>query len=521
MKKKIRYLILLPLFCCLSACEQVTPDAELVENNKLVENNNKFVNDTTGLDSRNYLFSSLSMPYCYSLDKVSKLIPEKEHFKPTKISETDFESLNAYEHFIHSFYFPEWYYQSCSMFGDPQNILQKIPSLLKRQGEGFKMSERQRNAIIENRDSTVLLMKTCIEKASVIHDEFKRHIVSLKAFELIPTLIDKVESQQEIKDPYILTTLCLLMRFDYEPFRESEIYKSLYPSDSTGYYFSREAYKNSIPFTHVNYKLIKDYAVDYFELKSNELSDFVKIDEGTYSIGEKGHSTNPKREVVVQQFEISRYEITNEKFKQFVEATGYVTLAERNKDSFVFRLGLDEFEWTQDSTANWRFPNGVAYGGIEDKMNHPVTCISFIDAEAYCKWANLRLPTIEEWEIASIKEGIDRRYYFGDSLDVIYEHANIWHGKTHLMKDEKEDHLTTSPVGSFKSNPIGLFDIYGNVFEFCSNLPSSFNIYENIAATRGGSWWCSMYACGFFNSIDIGRVQKEATFSNNGFRVVR
>ena len=63
-----------------------------------------------------------------------------------------------------------------------------------------------------------------------------------------------------------------------------------------------------------------------------------------------------------------------------------------------------------------------------------MTCISFIDAEAYCKWANLRLPTIEEWEIASIKEGIDRRYYFGDSLDVIYEHANIWHGKTHLMK---------------------------------------------------------------------------------------
>ena len=340
MKKKIRYLILLPLFCCLSACEQVTPDAELVENNKLVENNNKFVNDTTGLDSRNYLFSSLSMPYCYSLDKVSKLIPEKEHFKSTKISETDFESLNAYEHFIHSFYFPEWYYQSCSMFGDPQNILQKIPSLLKRQGEGFKMSERQRNAIIENRDSTILLMKTCIEKASVINDEFKRHIVSLKAFELIPTLIDKVESQQEIKDPYILTTLCLLMRFDYEPFRESEIYKSLYPSDSIGYYFSREAYKNSIPFTHVNYKLIKDYAVDYFELKSNELSDFVKIDEGTYSIGEKGHSTNPKREVVVQQFEISRYEITNEKFKQFVEATGYVTLAERNKDSFVLKSSL-------------------------------------------------------------------------------------------------------------------------------------------------------------------------------------
>lgn len=480
-----------------------------------------FVNDTTKIDSRNYLFTTSFMAECYKSDKINKLIPKQDHFKPIKISEADFNTINAYEHFIHSFYFPEWYYQSCSMFGYPDDILLKIPSLLKRQGEGLRMSERQRNAIIEYRDSSIILMKQCIEKSNNISDEFKRIIVMLKAFELIPEMINKVESQETIKDPYILTTLCLLMRFDYEPFKESQLYKELYPTDSIGYYLSKEAYNNSITFNQSNYKKIIDFASDYFKLKSDELNEFVQINGGMFAIGEKGHSTNPRREVELKQFQISRYEITNKQFKQFIETTGYLTSAEKNKDAFVFRLGLDEFEWIQDSTANWKFPNGISQGGIEDKMNHPVTCISFVDAEAYCKWANVRLPTIEEWEVASRAGNMSERFYFGDSLDVIYEHANIWHGNTHLMKYETEDFVTTSPVGSYKSNPFGIFDIYGNVFEFCSNLPSSFAIYENVVATRGGSWWCSIYACGFFNSVDIGRVQKEATFSNNGFRVVR
>lgn len=505
------HLVLIFIFLNFSSCGQVKSDSNLEDTS--------FVNDTTGIDSRNYLFSSSSKSACFYSDKIDKLIPELGYFKSTKISENDFESLNAYEHFVHSFYFPESYYQSCSMIGYSEDILQKIPSLLKRQGEGFRMSKRQKNAIIENRDSTILLLEQCIEKSNSINDEFKRNIVNLKAFELIPSLINKVQSKVKIKDPYILTTLCLLMRYDYEPFQKSQIFNDLYPTDSTGYYLSREAYKNSIPFTQTNYQNILNYATAYFEFKINEPGEYITINEGVYSVGDKGHSTNPRREVPVKQFQISRYEITNKQFKQFIEATGYKTLAEKNKDAFVFKLGLDEFEWTQDSTANWRFPNGASEGGIEDKMNHPVTCISFVDAEAYCNWANVRLPTIEEWEVASRAGNIESIYYFGDSLNAIYEHANIWHGKTHLMKYETEDFLTTSPVGSYKPNQIGLFDIYGNVFEFCSNIPSAFELYDNVIATRGGSWWCSYYSCGFFNSVDIGRVQKEATFSNNGFRV--
>jgi sulfatase modifying factor 1 len=66
-----------------------------------------------------------------------------------------------------------------------------------------------------------------------------------------------------------------------------------------------------------------------------------------------------------------------------------------------FSPGLKEFEWMNDTTAYWRYPNGKSCGSIEDKMNHPVTSISYADVLAYCKWAKVRLPSLDEWEIAS------------------------------------------------------------------------------------------------------------------------
>jgi len=480
----------------------------------------RFVNDTSKIDLREYFFSSAAISPCYSSERLKQLMPQQDIFKRKEMDEEQFNKLTAYEHFVHSFYYPEWYYQSCSMFGYPNNVLQTIPAELKRQGEGFVMSRRQMAAITQYRDSTIILMQKCIDKKNELSDEFKKAIINLRAFELIPAIITTIENQKKVKDPYLLTTLCLLMRFNYEPFSNSYLYKELYPSVSNENFISGAAYKKSIPFTIENYKQIIKWAKAYYDLESKSLSEFVEIPGGIYQVGEKGHSFNPLRKVEVRPFQISRYEISNEQFKLFVKNTGYITLAEKNKNAFVFRLGLDEFEWIQDSTANWRFPNGISNGGIDEKMNHPVTCISYVDALAYCEWANVRLPTIEEWEVASRGNASFNYHYFGDSLNLIYKHANIWHGKTHLMKYDSEDYVTTSPVGSFQPNPFGLYDIYGNVFEFCSNIPEAFNKLNTVAATRGGSWWCSMYACGFFNSIDIGRVQKEASFSNNGFRVV-
>lgn len=458
---------------------------------------------------------------CYQSDKIDNLIPDKSFFGDRSISESDFNDLSAFEHFVYAFNYPEWYRQSCSIFPAPEDITHIIPAMFRRIGEGYVMSERQRDALSRNRDSTLILIQGCIEHSVYVSDEIKRTIVQLRAYELIPVLIKKLQDQQSSKDSYIVTTLCLLMHVDYDPFIQSEISKTLYPTDSTGALSLERAFEQKIPFTHDNFQTILDFAHAYYASKQTSQSDYVTIAGGDYTLGEKGHMVNPLHTASVKQFQIGRYEITNKQFEQFVKYTGYITLAEQNKNAFVFKPGLDEFEWIQDSTANWRFPNGVKAGGIENKMDHPVTCISFIDAQAYCTWADVRLPTIEEWEIASRAGEYTSRYFFGDSTDVISKYANIWHGKTHLMADTGDEYMTTSPVGTYKPNAFGMYDIYGNVFEFCSNTPEAFSEYNNVTATRGGSWWCSVYACGFFNSADIGRVQQEASFSNNGFRVVR
>jgi sulfatase modifying factor 1 len=92
-------------------------------------------------------------------------------------------------------------------------------------------------------------------------------------------------------------------------------------------------------------------------------SNFVLIKQGIYIIGKKGHEVNPQREVSISDFYISKTETTNEEFKKFVDATGYKTDAERRKNAMVFKPGLKEFEWLEDSTSYWRYPNGISRGG--------------------------------------------------------------------------------------------------------------------------------------------------------------
>ena len=246
---------------------------------------------------------------------------------------------------------------------------------------------------------------------------------------------------------------------------------------------------------------------------------FVLVSAGQYIIGKAGHMVNPRHKVRVGSYYIAQYETTNRAFAAFVAATSYVTDAERMHDALVFRPGLKEFEWIDDSTACWRFPNGVSEGGIEEKMDHPVTTISYHDAEAYCKWAGVRLPTLEEWEIAC-RAGSATDYFFGREDDSIGRYANIWRGRDHTEADSSDGYMYTSPVGRFAPNRWGLYDMYGNVFEFCSGVIRA-GEKQSLAHARGGSWWCSARSCHFFNSYDIGRVNRRASFSNQGFRVVK
>ncbi len=203
----------------------------------------------------------------------------------------------------------------------------------------------------------------------------------------------------------------------------------------------------------------------------------------------------------------------------FAQATGYKTDAERSHDAMVFKPGLPEFRWIRDPTANWHFPNGKSRGGLVSKMNHPVTSISFRDALQYSKWAGVRLPTLDEWEVAC-RAGTTTTYFFGEDESQIGKYANIWHGRDHLKADYSDGFMYTSLVGTFKPNPWGLYDIYGNVFQFCTGKLLT-DRDPSTVHSRGGSWWCSKNASCFFNSADIGSVNIRASFSNQGFRVVK
>lgn len=249
------------------------------------------------------------------------------------------------------------------------------------------------------------------------------------------------------------------------------------------------------------------------------LAEFVTIHAGTYRLGKAGHVENMPRSLHLAAFEIARTETTNDQFAAFVRATGYVTDAEKRKNAMVFDPPLPEFRWIRDPSATWRYPNGRTRGGIEGKGSHPVTSISFADALAYCKWAKVRLPSLDEWE-AACRAGTTTDYFFGDDRKSIGRYANIWHGRDHRRPDLSDGFLTTSPVGRFKPNPLGLYDTYGNVFEFCTGRLVSDKASTRVHA-RGGSWWCSPNSCCFFNSADIGSVNIHASFSNQGFRVVR
>jgi sulfatase modifying factor 1 len=241
---------------------------------------------------------------------------------------------------------------------------------------------------------------------------------------------------------------------------------------------------------------------------------FITVPAGTYTVGQKGHVQNPLRQVTISSFDISSTELPNRAFAEFVAATGYVTDAEKFRDALVFTPGLAEFRWLEDSTANWRYPNGKSRGGIADKPDHPVTTISYHDALAYCNWAGVRLPALDEWEVASRAGSTEAAPPANIST-----YANIWHGRNHLQADSSDGYLYTAPVAAFQPNAWGLYDMYGNVFEFCEGrLPGD---KKNVVHARGGSWWCSKHACSFFNSADIGRVHIRASFSNQGFRVVK
>lgn len=472
------------LFICLVGAGATT----LAQNKEAEEINFYIVNDGRTMNSKS--------PFGY--EKLEKM---KAAMK--LMSQAAFDSLSPEEKFTFAMSFPEQFQQICA-FRPPQELKGKIYLNLAYVFTGSVMSKRQKEFLLNNPRQTIDLIRQTTTDTSFIGYNYKLTIRDLNAFELVPLVI---ANYRKTHDNDLLSLLIeMMLKNRYAPFLRSEIGKEFKTEMDFRYN------KRFLAFTKERERIILKYAT--------ELSDpFRLIPAGEYQVGQKGHRINPLRTVKVDSFRIALHETTNREFEQFVRATHYVTDAERNQNALVFEPGLEEFRWMNDTTACWRYPNGISRGGIENKMNHPVTCISYSDILAYCEWAKLRLPTLDEWEIAA-RAGSGNLYFFGDNNKEIGKYANIWHKKDHLTADSSDHFMYTSPVGSFEPNAWGLYDIYGNVFEFCSGKLSP-DEKSFLAHARGGSWWCSKYACNFFNSVDIGRTNIHASFSNQGFRVVK
>jgi formylglycine-generating enzyme required for sulfatase activity len=217
------------------------------------------------------------------------------------------------------------------------------------------------------------------------------------------------------------------------------------------------------------------------------------VSGGTFRMGSDRHYPEeaPVHRVTVDSFWIDRTPVTNNEFRKFINATGYVTFAERRPKardypgalphmlkagSLVFaspKHPVDLSNWTQWWTfkfgANWRHPYGPR-SSTSGLSEHPVVHIAYCDAEAYAKWAGKALPTEAEWEFAA-RGGLDgAEFAWGDELAPgDRQMANIWQGQFPHQNLALDGYERTSPVTTYPPNGYGLYDMIGNVWEWTSD----------------------------------------------------
>ena len=200
------------------------------------------------------------------------------------------------------------------------------------------------------------------------------------------------------------------------------------------------------------------------------------FNEGYPADGER-----PVHMVRIPAFHIDETAVTNSQFATFVEATRYVTDAERYGSSAVFHLvvsapRVDMFGqaagapwWTNVRSADWRHPEGST-STIADRQDHPVVHVSWLDAQAYSRWAGKRLATEAEWEFAARGGLAGKRFAWGNELTPDGRWmCNIWQGDFPRHNIGEDGYLSTAPVKGYRPNGYGLWNMAGNVWEWCGD----------------------------------------------------
>ncbi|WP_147677102.1 formylglycine-generating enzyme family protein [Algibacter pacificus] len=283
----------------------------------------------------------------------------------------------------------------------------------------------------------------------------------------------------------------------------------------------------------------------------------------------------PQHPVSVDGFFMDITEVTNAKFAEFVNATGYVTIAEREIDweemkkqlpegtpkphdsilqpgSLMFKKtkasvpNLYDFSqwWRWSIGTNWKHPSGPD-SSINGKDNHPVVHVCYEDAQAYCAWAGRRLPTEAEWEFAARGNQENTTYFWGDDRSVLSKQANSWEGEFPVNNTLEDGFERTAPVKSYPSNNFGLYDMAGNVWEMTSDW-YNLNYYHELAAAnttavnpqgadkaynpnnpyiqekviKGGSFLCSDSYCASYRISSRMGTSLDSSAEHVGFRTV-
>ncbi len=290
------------------------------------------------------------------------------------------------------------------------------------------------------------------------------------------------------------------------------------------------------------------------------LTELVPIPAGSFRMGSTSFYPEeaPIHTVTVGAFGIERHPVTNAQFAEFVDATGYVTVAEKPLDpalypgvaeadllpgALVFRpttgpvdLGDWRQWWDWSSGANWRQPFGPG-SDIAGRDDHPVVQVAYPDAAAYAAWAGRRLPTEAEWEYAA-RAGSTTTYAWGEEPTVGgVLMANTWQGRFPYRNDGANGWVGTSPVGTFAPNGWGLLDMIGNVWEWTTTPFSAYHLGAgaqqnsccpppadpdpSVSQTlKGGSHLCAPEYCHRYRPAARSPQSQDSSTTHIGFRCV-
>ncbi|MBI4468588.1 MAG: formylglycine-generating enzyme family protein [Acidobacteria bacterium] len=257
----------------------------------------------------------------------------------------------------------------------------------------------------------------------------------------------------------------------------------------------------------------------------------VLINAGSFVMGADDNKPHegPTHRVTLNSFWIDTHEVTVSQFAGFVKATGYRTEAEDFGWSGVF--DMKSGAWRKADGADWRHPDGPA---SQAGTNEPVCQVSWKDAMTYSTWAGKRLPTEAEWEYAARGGLIRKTFAWGDELRPGGKPvANWWQGVFPEHDTGEDGFVGRSPIGRFPPNGYGLYDMTGNVWEWCADWyddsyyarSPSLNPEGPAAgkerSMRGGSWMCSENFCSNYRPAGRGSATPDTGLNNLGFRCAR